>query len=327
MRRVLVLGNLELSDLLPDLEVVAADTVPETEDEFDLIVLPASLLERAPELRRGGLTPILVLTSQAESLELAAADSLLWPAEPSLLRARVGLLLELARRAREVKQLESELESIVYSVSHDLCAPLRSAEGFLQLVLTGDQELSDKNRKYLGNVTLSLESLERLVSGLLELSRVSRAPLCIEQVNLTALAREVVSELGCDPARVSIQGDLTLPGDRDLLRVVLRHLLDNALKFSSRKEQPRVELGGQNGVSFFVRDNGAGFPPEQAYRLFTPFQRLHHERDFPGTGVGLATVQRILRRHGGSVKAEGSPGQGATFRCAISGNFHPQLPQ
>ncbi len=325
MSRVLVLGNLELGKLLPDLEVVAADLAPETqtEGEFDLIVLPASMLERALALRRGGLTPILVLTSQAESFELAAADSLPWPADPSVLRTRVRLLLELARRAREVKQLESELESIVYSVSHDLRAPLRAAEGFLQLVLTGDQELSEKNRKYLDNVTLGLERLERLVSSLLELSRVSRAPLRIQRVDLTALAREIVDELGCAPASVSIQSDLTLQGDRDLLRLALRHLLDNALKFSSRREQPRIELGGRSGESFFVRDNGAGFPPDQAHRLFTPFQRLHHERDFPGTGVGLATVQRILRRHGGSVKAEGSPDQGATFHCAISGNFHP----
>lgn len=317
MSRVLVLGGFELGALLPDLELVAASSAPEAVDGYDLIVLPAAMLELVPALRRDELIPILVLTSQAESCELTAADSLPWPPDPSLLRARVRLLLELAHRNREVKQLKSELEAIVYSVSHDLRAPLRAAEGFLQLVLTGDQELSDKNRRYLDNVTLSLERLERLVSSLLELSRVSRAPLRIQKVDLSALAREVVDELGCDPTRVSIQPGLFLHADRDLLGVALRHLLENAFKFSSRLEQPRVELGGQSGGSFFVRDNGAGFPPEQAHRLFTPFQRLHHERDFPGVGVGLATVQRILRRHGGSIRAEGSPDQGATFHCAI----------
>lgn len=321
MSRVLVLGDLRpVGEMLPDLEVVAARSAPEALAlgvEFDLIVLPDSMLDLVPSLRRAEMTPVLILTSQAESCELAAADCLRWPAEPPVLKNRVALLLELSRKTREVKQLSSELESIVYSVSHDLRAPLRAAEGFLQLVLTGDQELSAENRKYLGNATLSLERMERLVSSLLELSRVSRAPLRVQEVDLSALAREVIDELGCDPAKVSVQPDLTLQGDRELLRVALRNLLDNALKFSARREQPRIELGGQSGKSFFVRDNGAGFPPEQAHRLFTPFQRLHPERDFPGIGVGLATVQRVLRRHGGNARAEGSPDQGATFWCSI----------
>ncbi len=320
MSRVLVLGDLPVGEMLPNLEVVAVRSAREAlalGGDFDLIVLPTSMLELAPSLRRGEMTPILILTSQAESCDLAAADCLRWPAEPSILRARVALLLEHSRQNQEVRQLNAELEAIVYSVSHDLRAPLRAAEGFLQLVLTGDQELSDKNRKYLDNVTLSLERMERLVSSLLELSRVSRAPLRVQEVDLSALAREVVEELGCDSSRVNIQPGLTLPGDRELLRVALRNLLDNAFKFSARQEQPRIEVGGQSGESFFVRDNGAGFPPEQAHRLFTPFQRLHPERDVPGTGVGLATVQRILRRHGGNTRAEGSPGQGATFWCSI----------
>ncbi|MFN7144207.1 MAG: response regulator [Myxococcota bacterium] len=214
-----------------------------------------------------------------------------------------------------------ELESFSYSISHDLRAPLRAIDGFSRAVLDehGDT-LAPEAQAHLERVSHAAARMTRLIEALLELARVARTSLRRGPVDLSRLAGEVVHDLRqAEPERaptVRIAEGLRVSGDAALLRALLVNLLSNAWKFTSRRPDPLIEVGAEERGGepvYFVRDNGAGFDMALAGRLFTPFQRLHREADFPGTGVGLATVQRIAHRHGGKVWAEGAPGQGATF--------------
>jgi len=221
--------------------------------------------------------------------------------------------------ADELERKNRELEAFSYSVSHDLRAPLRSIDGFSQALLEDYADrLDDEGRKYLGLVRASAQRMGALIDDLLDLSRVSRAELVREQVDLTGLARAVAEELRRrDPERtvaISIQDGLVVEADGRLVRVLLENLLGNSWKFTSKTADARIELGARQaeGGVCFVRDNGAGFDMAYAEKLFNPFQRLHAESDFPGTGIGLATVSRIVDRHGGRVWAEGAVGRGAT---------------
>lgn len=214
-----------------------------------------------------------------------------------------------------------ELESFSYSVAHDLRAPLRHIDGFSQMLIEGwSHALDDKGQDCVRRVRASAQRMAELIEDLLRLSRVSRADLRRQPVDLSALARTVVMELERTApersVRCLITEGLVGEGDVQLLRVVFDNLLGNAWKFTGKVAQPVVEVGcivrdGQ--PTYFVRDNGAGFDSAYASRLFTPFQRLHSDTDFPGTGVGLATVQRIVRRHGGEIWAQGAVEHGATF--------------
>jgi signal transduction histidine kinase len=202
---------------------------------------------------------------------------------------------------------------------------LRHIDGFSRLLL--DQPgttLDGTGRDYLGRVRSAVQRMAELIDDLLQLSRVGRADLRRQAVDLSALARSVAAEVEqAEPTRSVgwvIADRLVVEGDLRLLRIVFENLLGNAWKFTSRAPHAVVEVGRreEGGQSvFFVRDNGAGFEPTHAHRLFAPFQRLHSEREFPGTGIGLATVQRIVRRHGGRVWAEGAPGAGATMSFTI----------
>lgn len=225
-------------------------------------------------------------------------------------------------RTRELELVVDELEAFAYSVSHDVRAPLRSIEGLAQLI---EDELAptlpDEPRDWLRRLRGATVHLTELVDALLALSRVSRWRLQVAPVDLSALAAEVVAEVReREPARsveVRIEPGIATFADAALLRVALMNLVENAWKFTARTTAPRIEIGcGQDGTGqtiYFVRDNGAGFDPTHAARLFEPFERLHRAEEFPGTGIGLATVSRVVRRHGGDAWAESSPGQGATF--------------
>jgi signal transduction histidine kinase len=236
-----------------------------------------------------------------------------------------GLNLHLEQRVKDrtvqLAAVNTELEAFSFSVSHDLRAPLRRIDGFGVALLEdyGDR-LDDDGRLMLNRLSAGCEQMSLLIDDLLRLSRVSRAELVYRKVDLTALAREIVSELRAaqpdHPVEVSTPDGLTVHGDASLLRVVLQNLLSNAWKFTRGQARPTIELGvvSQEGVpTFYVRDNGVGFDESKADRLFRAFQRLHDARDFEGTGVGLATVQRVIHRHGGRVWAEGVVGTGATF--------------
>ncbi len=232
--------------------------------------------------------------------------------------------LQQSLRARtiELEAANKELETFSYSVSHDLRAPLRAVGGYVQLLIEGlGDRLDDESRVCADHVNVSLARMNTLIDDLLRLARTTRAEMNCAPVDLSAMAHDIVQKLqGEQPSRAVdwiIAPGLATHGDPGLLQVALSNLLTNAWKYSSRLAQSRIEFGQQSQAdappAFFVRDNGAGFDMKYAHRLFGPFQRLHSEREFPGTGVGLATVQRIIHKHGGRIWAQAAPDQGATF--------------
>jgi light-regulated signal transduction histidine kinase (bacteriophytochrome) len=235
---------------------------------------------------------------------------------------------ELRRAKASTEDANKELEAFSYSVAHDLRAPLRSIDGFSQALLEDYADrIDDKGSKYLGYVRTSAQQMAQLIDGLLNLSRVTRAELRRERVDLSELARTVLERLqSTQPGReveLLIQPDLVAQGDPQLLGIVLTNLLGNAWKFTGRRTPARIEfavLAGAQPTTFLVRDNGAGFDATYAEKLFGVFQRLHTEEEFEGTGIGLVTVKRIVRRHGGQVWAEGQVDQGATFYFTLEGD-------
>lgn len=245
-------------------------------------------------------------------------------------RTRVEQMNEqLGREVRERSLVQeqlvaanSELEAFTYSVAHDLRAPLRSIDGFGQALLEDySGKLDAQGQDNLQRVRAGAQRMAELIDGLLTLSRVTRADLHREKVDLSKMAMAIFKDLQrSEPDRrleITIAAGLVTQGDGRLLQAALENLLGNAWKFTRRKTQARIEFGRteravQNGA-FFVRDDGDGFDMAYADKLFAPFQRLHRQSEFPGTGIGLATVQRIVYRHGGRIWAEGAVGQGATF--------------
>ena len=242
-------------------------------------------------------------------------------AQKALFKAHEELELKVRERTAELEAANKELEAFSYSVSHDLRAPLRSMEGFSNAILDDyGSKLDDQGRLYLRYVQESSQLMAQLIDDLLELSRVTRSDMNYEDVDLSELAVVVSDQLlKSEPNKkvnMNISPGIMAYGDRNLLRIVLENLLGNAWKFTSKSASPRVEMGitTQNDKSvYYVRDNGVGFDMAYADKLFKPFQRLHKETEFEGTGIGLATVQRIVRRHGGEVWADSKVGGGATF--------------
>jgi DNA-binding response OmpR family regulator len=226
----------------------------------------------------------------------------------------------------ELERKNKELEAFSYSVSHDLRAPLRSIDGFSHALQQEYSEgLDAKARDYLGRVRSSARRMGELIDDLLELSRVGRADLVRGSVDLSALARAILAELARrEPERrVEVEVLDTPPAEADarLLRVALENLIGNAWKFTAKVGRARIEFraepGGGGQTAYLVRDNGAGFQMQYASRLFQPFQRLHSESEFAGTGIGLATVHRIVERHGGRVWTQSAPNEGATFSFTL----------
>jgi light-regulated signal transduction histidine kinase (bacteriophytochrome) len=222
----------------------------------------------------------------------------------------------------ELKAVNHELEAFSYSVSHDLRAPLRSIDGFSQALLEDyEDRLDGTAQDFLHRIRSATQRMGNLIDDLLTLSRVTRTSIKMQSVNLSRIASAIASDLQqSQPERrveFSIAPDLIVRGDAPLLQVVLENLLNNAWKFTSKHPQSRIAVGMMSEVSgiptYFVKDDGAGFDMAYVDKLFSPFQRLHGMQDFPGNGIGLATVQRIIHRHGGRVWAEGSLNAGATF--------------
>jgi light-regulated signal transduction histidine kinase (bacteriophytochrome) len=231
----------------------------------------------------------------------------------TMARARDELNAELARA-------NGELKAFSYSVSHDLRAPLRAIDGFTKALLDDNSaQLDETGRGHLSRIRAGAQRMGELIEDLLGLSRVTSADLRRTRVDISSLARTVTEELTRkEPQRtirLLIQDGLVAEADVGLLRIVLENLLGNAWKFTTRTEEPTIAFGVEQkneDTVFVVRDNGAGFDMAYAAKLFQPFQRLHTESDFPGTGIGLATVRRIVERHGGRVWAEAAPGHGTS---------------
>jgi signal transduction histidine kinase len=305
-------------------------------------------------------TPILFLTANDDSqthmvrgYAVGAVDYLVKPVVPEFVRSKVAVFVELAKktellrrqtqllaesehaarelaeaRAELVRDLEHknrELESFSYAVSHDLRAPLRRIDSFSRAVLESQGErLDEAGQRYLERVCEASQHMSQLIDDVLYLSRVTRAELRDQEVDLSALATMILSRLQeSEPERkveLRIRPGVVVSGDGQLLRIALENLLENAWKFSGKQPEARIEFGvtqASGEPTYFVRDNGAGFDMTYVDRLFGPFQRLHPQVEFPGSGIGLATVQRIIHRHGGRVWAEGLVGQGATFQFTL----------
>jgi light-regulated signal transduction histidine kinase (bacteriophytochrome) len=227
---------------------------------------------------------------------------------------------EIIQRSLELEAANKELETFSYSVSHDLRAPLRGIDGFSQALQKDYQQQLDSTAKdYLQRICTATRRMGELIDDLLNLARVTRAEIYRERIDLSKLADEVAREFQSQElarsVALNIAAGLEAEGDSRLLRLALQNLIGNAWKFTSKRETAQIEFGAQGvngGKAYFVRDNGAGFEQSYASRLFGAFQRLHATSEFPGSGIGLATVQRIIRRHGGTVWAEGAVNQGAT---------------
>jgi two-component system, sensor histidine kinase and response regulator len=292
-------------------------------------------------------------TQAVRGYAVGAVDYLVKPVVPEFVRSKVAVFVELAKktellrrqaqllqeseqearelaetRAELVRDLEHknrELESFSYAVSHDLRAPLRRIESFGRAVQESQAaRLDDAGRRYLDRVREASRQMSQLIDDVLYLARVTRAEMREQELDLSALVTLLLDRmLEAEPGRqveIKVRPGVTVTADGQLLRIAVENLLENAWKFTSKTPAARIEFGVTNMAgepTYFVRDNGAGFDMAYADRLFGPFQRLHPSSEFPGTGIGLATVQRIIHRHGGRVWAEGMPGQGATFHFTI----------
>jgi two-component system, NtrC family, sensor kinase len=244
--------------------------------------------------------------------------------EATAARAARDLADTRALLVEELERKNAELEAFSYSVSHDLRTPLRSIDGFSQALIEDcSEKLDETGREHLHRIRRAAQRMGELIDDLLALGRVSRAELAPVEVDLSGLAREVAEELRVKDAERNvewiIQDGLTAKADPRLMRVLFENLLGNAWKFTARTLQARIEVDGDVGEPrrYFVRDNGAGFDMEFVTKLFAPFQRLHTDAEFQGTGIGLATVRRIVDRHGGTVQAEGAVGHGATLSFTL----------
>lgn len=253
--------------------------------------------------------------------------------EAELERHRDHLEELVKERTAALERANRELESFSYSISHDLRTPLRAINGFAHLLHeSGLGRAGDEERAWLDRIVRASNKMGELIDDILEFSRVSRAELDIVPVDMRELAHACLAELADDypAAQVDIGPLPPATGDRTALRQVLTNLIGNALKYSSRKEAPVVEVGARQEEGecvYFVRDNGAGFSMQYAQRLFGVFQRMHTDAEFPGTGVGLAIVKRIVERHGGRVWVEAAPGKGATFHFTLGGVIGNQIKQ
>ncbi len=292
-------------------------------------------------------------TQAVRGYAVGAVDYLVKPVVPEFVRSKVAVFVELAKknellrrqaellrtseqeardladtRAELVRDLEHknrELESFSYAVSHDLRAPLRRIESFSRAVQDSQAERLDADgRRYLDRVREASQQMSQLIDDVLYLARVTRAEMRDQEVDLSGLVTLWLERMReAERAReveVKVRPGVMVAADGQLLRIAVENLLENAWKFTARTPAARIEFGQSNAggePAYFIRDNGAGFDMAYADRLFGPFQRLHLASEFPGTGIGLATVQRIIHRHGGRVWAEGMLGQGATFHFTI----------
>jgi light-regulated signal transduction histidine kinase (bacteriophytochrome) len=275
-----------------------------------------SVMDTKPMELTRWTAPILGVFASRVAVELerkAATDS--------LRELNASLEQRILQRTTELEAANKELEAFSYSVSHDLRAPLRAVDGFSQLLLEDyAQMLDESGRDYLRRIRGGAQHMSAVIDDLLKLSRVTRAPLQPEEVDLSAHAYEILADLKSSApdrqVRIDIATGLRGMGDPGLLRIVLENLLHNAWKYSGKKPESHIRFGAElrdGALVFTVRDNGAGFDMKFADKLFGAFQRLHPREEFEGTGIGLATVARIIRRHGGKVWAEAVPGAGATF--------------
>ena len=308
---ILLTARTGKEDLIEGLQAGADDYLAKPFDSEELHVR-VQVGERILELQKG-------LADRAKELEAEIVERR--RVEEEVRRLNEGLERRVVERTAQLEAANEELEAFTYSVSHDLRAPLRSIDGFSQILLEDySNKLDADGQNYLHRVRAASQRMAHLIEDILTLSRITRRETRREVVNLSALVQEIAAELEQrEPERqveFVIKEGVVADGDAHLLRVVLENLLGNAWKFTGKHARAKIEFGvtqQDDQMAYFVRDDGAGFNTAYADRLFGAFQRLHSETEFEGTGIGLATVQRIIHRHGGRIWAEGAVEQGATF--------------
>lgn len=274
------------------------------------------------ESRRALMNLVDDLNNKSEQLERANRSLAGEVKQRQQAEAAIQALNEdLLRQKINLENVNVELESFSYSVSHDLKAPLRHMQGYLDILMSEYRtELNDEGQHYLGRIHHSCRKMGELIEALLKLSHITSREMNLGEIDLSRMATDIIEVLQREnQARqvlTTVASNMTTQGDETLLRTLLENLLGNAWKYTRNNEQAVVEFGSfdkEGTTVYFLRDNGAGFEMAYADRLFRAFQRLHTEAEFEGTGIGLATVQRIIHRHGGSIWAEGETGKGATF--------------
>jgi signal transduction histidine kinase len=307
----------------------------------------AQLIRQRP---RSELTPIIFVTAldkaetdMGKGYDLGAVDFVFAPVVPSILRAKVGVFVDLYRAQQELRRYRTQLEELVeerttaltavnreleafsYSVSNDLRAPLLAFDGLSKALLKdyGDR-LDDRAKDYLQRMGGASQRMGSVFEGLQSLFNVTGGDIHRESVDISAMAAEIIDELrGSNPGRqvtANVEDNLSVSADARLMRILLGDLLSNAWKFTSPRQDAFIEVGREmvdGEARHFVRDNGVGFDMLYSHKLFGAFQRLHSQSEFPGAGIGLATVRRIVNRHGGKCWAEGAVGEGATFYFVV----------
>ncbi|HEY8815529.1 MAG TPA: response regulator [Candidatus Dormibacteraeota bacterium] len=329
--------------LRKDFAVVILDVRMPIMDGFET----AQLIRQRP---RSELTPIIFVTAldqretnPGRAYELGAVDFVYAPVVPAILRAKIGVFMELYRAQQELRRYRTQLEQLVeerttaltainreleafsYLVSNDLRAPLQAFDGLSEALLADyGRKLDRRGKEYIQRMRRASQRMEAVVDGLQSLFRVTGGDIHRETVDVSAMAAEIIEELQVSsPDRhmtVSISPNLSVSGDARLVRILLGSFIGNAWKFTANKTEAAIEVGGEvvDGESrLFVRDNGVGFDMINAHKLFGAFQRLHSQSEFPGMGIGLATARRIVNRHGGRSWAEGAVGEGATFYFSL----------
>ncbi len=301
-----------------------------------LVLMALTTIGGALLINRGVLRPIARLEQATREvaagnwnfkLDIASDDEIGQMARhfDAMTQALRDSFAQIEHSNRELAALNKEIEAFSYSVSHDLRGPLRSMDGFsLALLEDYGDKLDDEARDSLQRIRNASQRMGRLIDELLGLSRVTRAELSVRSVNLSEMVREIAEGLDKQQPERHVQWEIadgiTVQADKSLLQIAMQNLLENAFKFTGKTAQPVIRIGQQRHdgeTECFVADNGVGFDMAHAGRLFGAFQRLHHESEFAGTGIGLATVQRIFRRHGGNIRVQARPGEGATFYFSL----------
>lgn len=275
----------------------------------------------SPPDSNSGLKTFGLLINSSQLLFISIAWWLVFRRKKLESATIISLNEELERKASELEDSNRDLEAFCYSVSHDLRSHLARINGFAQLILEAHfSELSGVCQDYFNRVVSAGRQMDEVLEGLLTLSRLGRTPLEKTSVDLSDMVKVIMAEkLMAErerPVDYTIEPGLTASCDRRLMRIALENMLSNALKFTRQRDRARIEFGvliREKKPVWFLRDNGAGFPLDAAERIFQPFQRVHNEAEFPGNGIGLATVFRIIKLHGGRIWAEGEVDRGACF--------------